>query len=304
MVADILGTRSGDLVFLYQRGTGFHGIYQVAGQPFFDNTVVYGVGEFEDRLVPSNICLRIPIECQHYFPKPVPEDMLFSTPEREGLFWVWFYRKIQIQGARGCTAVDPDATQALAELLIKVNGEAITALPTEPYPTGSESRITLPLGDGPSVPYEDLLRGWLIQRIDDSNRSDIREVFGPVPDLEWFANNVPYHVAGRNIDILAFHSTSRYFGTSVRYRYSVVELKRHRAVVQDIEQLTGYSRWVTNRLARGETEMVQPILIANGFQAEVISRAYYSDWNISLVEYQVENNDITLHLVQELGGVG
>jgi hypothetical protein len=297
MVADILGTRSGDLAFLYETGVGFHGIYEITSKPFFDNTIIHGVGEFEDRCVNRNICLRVLIDCKYYFSQPVPEDMLFATPERETLFWVWFYRKTQIRGARGCTAMDPDAAQTLTELLIRVNGEAIAAPPSESYPTGSGSPLTLPLGDGPSVLYEDLLRGWLIENIDDPHRCDVRTIFGPEQDLEWFANNVPYHVAGRNIDVLAFHSTSQYYGASIRYRYSIVELKRDRAIIGDVEQLIGYSKWVAGRLAYSETDMVQPVLIANEFQAEAISRALYSDWPIYLIEYRVEDNDIILRPV-------
>jgi hypothetical protein len=302
MVVDVLGTRLGDLVFFYERGNGFHGVYRIAGRPFFDNTVVHGIGGFEDRRVEGNIFLRIPIECQDYFPKPVPEDMLFSTPMREATFWVWFYRKIQ--GPRGCTTIDPDAAQALTELLIKLNGRAIVMPPTEDYPNNFEPQLTLPLGDGPTANYEDLLRGWLIQNVDDPNRPDVRDIFGPESDLEWFANNVPYHVAGRNIDVLVFHSANRYSETPIRYKYSVVELKRDRATVKDVEQLLGYSRWVASRLAHGEAEIVQPILIANGFQMEAITRAVYSDWNIELVEYQVENEDITLRLVQRPRVIG
>jgi hypothetical protein len=295
MLVDILGTRPGDVAFFYERKVGFHGVYKITDQPFFDSTIIHGIDEPEGQLVQSSICFRVPIQCQHYFPKPVPEDMLFATPEREATFWVWFYRKIQIRGARGCTAINPEAAQALLELLVKLNGTDSSIPPTKPYSSSTRNQLDIPLGKGPAAPYEDLLRGWLIQNIDNPNRSDIREIIGPDAELEWFANNVPYHVAGRNIDILIFHSTNRYLGTPIRYKYSVVELKRYRAVIRDIEQLIGYSRWVAGRLAQGEAKMIQPILIANGFQEKAIARARSSDWNILLVKYKVENNSVTLY---------
>lgn len=34
MVGDVLGTRIGDIVFLYERQVGFHGIYRIASEPF------------------------------------------------------------------------------------------------------------------------------------------------------------------------------------------------------------------------------------------------------------------------------
>jgi len=219
--------------------------------------------------------------------------MLFATPERQAIFWVWFYRKIQ--GARGCIPMDPEAARALAGLLVRVNGQAVAPPKVERYPERTQAQLRLPLGDGPTAPYEDLLRGWLIAYIDDPQRSDVHAVFGPPQNLEWFANNVPYHVAGRNIDVLTYHSTDKYFGMSVRYRYSVVELKRDRSQASDIDQLVGYSKWVASRLANGETDLVHPVLIANKFHREAIAKAEYSDWDIRLVEYEVKDGDITLH---------
>ncbi len=34
MMGDILGTRIGDVVFLYERQIGFHGIYRITSEPF------------------------------------------------------------------------------------------------------------------------------------------------------------------------------------------------------------------------------------------------------------------------------
>ena len=45
MIGDILGTRLGDIVFLYERQVGFHGIYRVVSEPFFDPTPISCVGE-------------------------------------------------------------------------------------------------------------------------------------------------------------------------------------------------------------------------------------------------------------------
>ena len=45
MMGDILGTRIGDVVFLYERQVGFHGIYKVTSEPFFDTTPIGCVGE-------------------------------------------------------------------------------------------------------------------------------------------------------------------------------------------------------------------------------------------------------------------
>jgi len=291
MVADILGTRIGDVVFLYERQAGFHGIYRIASEPFFDPTPIGCVDETWP--------IRVEIECLNYFREPVPEDYLFSTKEYESKFWGWFYRKIQ--GPRGINTIDPQAAEALIELLVKVNGNAINKLSTiKPYSSKNKTRIMLPLGQDGKAYLEDIIRAWLIGNIDNPSKSDIREIFGPVEDLEWFANNLPYHVTRKNIDILCYHKNMRYTDLPLRYKFSVVELKRDSANANDVSQAINYSKWVAGRLANSEIETVQPILIAFDFSDEAKLKARNSDFSergILFFKYRVENNGLKFERV-------
>lgn len=291
MLADVLGTRVGDLAFLYERQKGFHGIFKISSKPFFDPTPVGCVNETWP--------IRVEIECLNYFPQPVPEDYLFSTKEYEAKFWGWFYRKIQ--GPRGANTINPEAGEALVELLVKINGNAINKPPQiKPYPSKNKRQIILPLDHNGKAYLEDVLRAWLIANIDDHSNSAIREIFGPVEDLEWFANNVPYHVTRKNIDILCYHKNTRYTGLPLRYKFSIVEIKRDLAKAEDVSQVIEYSKWVAGRLAGSEIETVQSILIAFEFNNEAIAKARNSDFSergIDLIKYQVENNTIKFQRV-------
>ncbi len=286
MIADILGVRLNDLVFLYERQVGFHGIYKVKSEPFFDTTAIGCVDETWP--------IRVEIECLNYFPQPVPEDYLFLTREYESRFWAWFYRKIQ--GARGINTINPEATEALIELLVKINGNAVNR-PShlKSYVSNKRNKIWLPLNQNGKAPLEDILRGWLIANIDDTKRSDVRSIFGPIDDLEWFANNVPYHVTRKNIDILCYHKNIKYTGFPLRYKFTVVELKRDTADDKDVSQAVEYSKWVAGRLAGSEIETVQPVLIAFDFNDKARQKALNSDFSergILFVKYKVEDNDI------------
>lgn len=288
MIGDILGTRIGDIVFLYERQVGFHGIYKIISEPFFDPTPL--------GCVDGTWPIRVEIECLNYFPQPVPEDYLFSTKEYESKFWGWFYRKIQ--GARGVNTINPEATEALIELLVKINGNAINK-PSQikPYSSNNRTKIQLPLDRDGKVPLEDILSAWLIACIDDIKRKDLREIFGPTEDLEWFAKNVPYHVTRKNIDILCYHKNIKYTGFPLRYKFSVVELKRNTADEKDVSQVVEYAKWVAGRLAGSEIETVQPILIAYDFNDNAKLKAKNSDFSergILFVKYKVENKDIKL----------
>jgi len=291
MICDILGTRIGDIVFLYERQVGFHGIYKIASKPFFDPTPIGCVGETWP--------VRVKINCLNYFPQPVPEDYLFSTKEYESKFWGWFYRKIQ--GARGVNTINPEATEALIELLVKINGNAVNKPDwIKPYPSKNTSEITLPLGREGKVYLEDILRAWLIANIDNPNQKDLRDIFGPTEDIEWFANNIPYHVTRKNIDILCYHKNIKYTGFPLRYKFSVVELKRDTANDNDVSQVIEYSKWVAGRLAGSEIETVQPILIAFDFNERAREKARNSDFSdkgILFFQYRVENNDLQFERV-------
>ena len=291
MIGDILGTRVGDIVFLYERQVGFHGIYKIASIPFFDPT---SIGCIDERWP-----LRVEIECLNYFPLPVPEDYLFSSKEYESKFWGWFYRKIQ--GPRSINTINPEAAESLIELLVKINGNAINKpVQIRPYSSANKSPIKLPLNQNGKVYLEDILRAWLIANIDNRERKDLREIFGPSEDLEWFANNVPYHVTKKNIDILCYHKNLKYTGCPLRYKFSVVELKRDTANDKNVTQVIEYSKWVTGRLAGSEIETVQPILIAFDFNDSAIQKARNSDFNergFLLVKYTVNNNDIQFDII-------
>jgi len=293
MIADILGTRIGDVVFLYERQVGFHGIYKIVSEPFFDSTAIGCVGEIWP--------MRVKIECLNYFPKPVPEDYLFSTKEYESKLWGWFYRKIQ--GARGINTINPEAAEAIIELLVKVNGNARNKpVCIQSYPPREMTKITLPLFSEGKVPLEDILRAWLISNIDNPRRQDLRAIFGPVEDIEWFANNVPYHVTRKNIDILCYHKNMKYTGFPLRYQFSVVELKRDKAKPEDVTQVINYSKWVSGRLANSEIETVRPVLIAFDFDKRTIDKANSSDFNdrgIHLFQYEVKDGDLIFKNINE-----
>jgi hypothetical protein len=332
LIADLKGTRPGDLVFFYERRRGFHGIYQVISPPFFDPQEIFGIGEFSHHKVGADVAFRLPVKCVDYYPEPVPEDLIFSTPTYERIFWIPFYRKIQ--GPRGCVTIDPEATRTLLELLIKLNGppqekefhpfyydpdfDAVEIpFASDSINIGSDEigpfiqfpqlqLLNLPLTPKKPVPLEAHLRDWLVSHLDNPSQPDLRRLFGPISHIEWFANNVPFHVSQRHIDLLVYHKTplGELIDPALRYRYSVVELKRDQSKPEDVDQLMGYVKWVANRLADGEADIVHPYIIAQDFQKETISRASSIKFNrtgIQLVKYEVVSEDqIAFQDVQQL----
>ena len=139
---------------------------------------------------------------------------------------------------------------------------------------------------------EDYLRGYLISKM--TSDKEFEKFLGKLEDIEWHANNVPYHITQKNIDILVFHKNFRYTNAPLRYKYSVIELKKDTAKPNDVSQLIRYAQWTSGRLANSEVEMIQPILIGHDFSEDAVKKSKSADFNergIILVKYKAISND-------------
>jgi hypothetical protein len=81
---------------------------------------------------------------------------------------------------------------------------------------------------------------------------------------------------------------------------SCIELKSDRATKQDLRQVLRYEDWLSRKLAAGDNEMIQSILVARRFADSVI--AYVKNYlcieekTVRLITYNVayDNQDIEL----------
>ncbi len=79
---------------------------------------------------------------------------------------------------------------------------------------------------------EDAIRYYIAKNI-----KSLEKIFGKEEDIEWYSNNVPYHISGKSIDFLVYHKNMKYTGYPLRYQYSVLELKKDNANEESISQL-------------------------------------------------------------------
>ena len=75
------------------------------------------------------------------------------------------------------------------------------------------------------------MRGYITSKM--TNDKEFEKFLGKLEDIEWYANNVPYHITQKNIDILVFHKNFRYTNAPLRYKYSVIELKMLEDILSD-----------------------------------------------------------------------
>ncbi len=300
LIADLWNVGIGDFVFFYVTNRGFTGVYRASSPPFFDATPV---GDVIGPERPFRLLIEPVIVLDH----PVPEEHLFRTPESQNAFWVWYFAKMRNR-PRACHAIDPGGRDRLIELLLKQNYGQIQPQVVRRYP-GSPRYVISDLRTAHEkevgrCALEDTLRAEVLRGLRDGT-ADVSLIGGEPAELEWFANNVPYHVSGRNIDILMFHRARPFspdLPISPRVQYSVVELKRDDAGKADLEQLLGYCEWVGSQLAAGEFHTVQPLLIANSFTKDTQSfaRSVRTSFKpIKLVTYRVKLGQLQFSSIQQ-----
>ena len=268
ILADLACLRPGDRIFFYDiQDIAFWGIYEVTSRLFL------GEGDIGfSRPAPYRFCLRpfLPLE------KPVSENALFTRKDAARDFRSIFYKKVLNRG-KACTHLFPDETAALTEMLLMQNDnipeEAAVCQPAEaPVPI-------LPKFDrnGVAVSLEKELEWWLTHHLD--SHRECRKIFGDPADIEMFANYIPITISGGNIDIVVYHRANA-AGADVRNKISVVELKKDGAKADAIREMENYVRWfVYNIVGAEQSAIIQPILIATGFNDDVLTRCKH--WNLS-----------------------
>ncbi len=295
-------------------GNGFTGVAEVSGPPFFDPTAVG-----HEAKVPDSLPLRVPIDCNRYLPNPVSEERALSYKHDSTELWNPKYKKT-IRGAKSLTSITPSEGDQLLELIngandreYKVTGQSYPGdasqeisindrLGQEDGSTGVRSGPPdsiadlsldeIPIVSGSRFKVEKTLEAWLMEMID-SEHKGLRQVFGPVEELEWFSNYIPYGVSGKNMDGLAFHSRD-----GIQYKISTIELKRGKAGTSALNQVMGYARWVSNFLADGDSSLIQPILIARDFSEDAvrIAKAQIGPRPPMLVSYEIVDESCVISI--------
>jgi hypothetical protein len=306
LFADLKALRLGDLVIFYHRRIdeppeerGFRGIFKIISEPFFDRTDLewkennkkftvlgkcpYCKASFSEKEgkcpkckkllptingIPSHHILpnRILIEPLEYYETPVDDNTAYIDVTDEGILRTMLFRKIWGPGReRSISHLLPEELEKLIRLLKKVNNEKTGKFEKEFYPKTEKEPIEIKLGDGPMVKYESVLEAWMMENID-KDYETLREVIGSSKEIEYFGNNVLYGIGGEKSDILVTHMDEN----GVRFKATVIELKKEKITESAIDQVEKYAYWVgqlvtANYILSHEmhTLTLQPVVIGH-----------------------------------------
>ena len=269
ILADMSCVREGDTLFFYNTDEkAFMGIYKADSRVFFSNET-----EGFDEKCPYRILVRPYVSLA----EGVKEKDLFSIKDASQLFSSIFYKKVLGRG-KACTHLFPEEEKLLTETLFKYNTtipQPILNSDTAGRKRQKRVRSKIITPKFKSIQYEKELEWWLTHHLD--SHRECQKLFGDPADMEVFLNYIPITIAGGNIDLVVYQS--RLFNDrKIRYKVSLVELKKGNADLGAIEEIEKYTRWfLDNKIGVSDRKIIKPIIIAKTFSDNVLTACKY--WN-------------------------
>jgi len=122
-----------------------------------------------------------------------------------------------------------------------------------------------------------------------------------IGDYKDFINYVPTSF-NKVMDLFLTHVTP-IDSVEILHKFTCIELKTDIVIEENLKQIIRYENWLIRKLADGDSEMVQSILVGFDFDKEVLNyrekRKLIEEKSVRLIKYKVdiERNDILLEEV-------
>ena len=289
IIAGILSIQTGDLVFFYVKNQGVYGLWKVIGEPYFDETRIWSD---EQQTFPYQFSFE-PIVGQ--FAKPVSLSDVLDLHDKNRI-WTFDLNPVQQKNQYKITMGE---ARELIRLLLRNNPIRVEPFPIEhPYKPNILAKVDVDFSsrEGNRLRYESWLNAWFIRAL------SCGELKGLLGDYQEFINLVPTSF-NKVMDIFLTHVTL-IDEIEILHKYTCIELKADKADEQDLTQILRYEDWLARKLAAGDHDMVQSVLVANRFTQGtleyVANRRRIEEKVVRLISYHVEEDGIILeeHLPQ------
>jgi hypothetical protein len=288
VIAGILSIQPNDLVFFYVKNQGIYGLWKVVGEPYFDETKVWSD---EKQVFPYRFSFEPTVG---YFSIPVSLNDILDLRDK-GQVWTFDLNPVQQKNQYKITT---DEARQLLRLLLR-NNTIRKSHPgiSDPYIPAVRGKINVELGSVESgrVRYEGWLNAWFMRSL---AKGEHRDLLG---DYREFLNLVPT-TFNKVMDIFLTHVITM-DSVDVVYKYTCIELKADNATDKDLAQILRYEDWLARKLAAGDKEMVQSVLVARSFSKAVIdyvkSRHRIEEKTVRLITYCVNDDKDNIVLLEE-----
>jgi len=275
VIAGFKGVKKGDFVFFYVRGRGLLSLWKTVSEPFYDETPVW---ESSDYVFPYRVCI---VPTLRHFPRPVVLSDIYDLRDR-GRIWTF---DLGVIAKKSHYPITTEESKEFIRLLLR-NNPIFEPAPQLSQPCAQGHRtieISYDTTTAGHLKYEGYLNAWLMNAFASGR---LKDFLGEYRD---FLNYVPTSF-NTVMDIFLTHTT-RVDDVDVLHKFTCIELKTGVCVNDDLEQIVKYENWLTRKLASGDSEMIQSILVAYDFRRGVLEyvrqRAAIEKKTVRLVQYRV-----------------
>lgn len=290
VIAGFAGIKIDDFVFFYVKNIGLYGLWKVTCEAFYDDTPVWSD---PNQSYPYRICF-VPVVRQ--FSNPVALSDILDLRDK-GKVWTFDLATFTKKSHHPITS---DEGKELIRLLLRNNPIYVPTRPIQsPYRprTNSPLAIDLSCDKNGCLIYEGYLNAWFMRAF---AQDKLKEVIGDYSD---FINYVPTSF-NKIMDIFLTHVTN-VDGVPILHNFTCIELKTGTVTEADLNQVIMYEKWLVRKLAQGDSQMVQSILVGLHFDEKVLQyrnkRRLIEEKTVRLLKYEVgrEKQGITLYEVQD-----
>jgi len=288
VIASFEAIKPGDFVFFYVRNIGIYGLWKATSFPFFDEKNIWGDKE---QNYPYRVCFEPSIR---HFPRPINLSDVLDLKDK-GKIWTFDLGAMRLKNHNPITT---EESKELIRLLLRNNPifHSVERIP-KPYPQkDTELPLNLVTDNRGRIKYEGYLNAWFMRNF---ALGKMNEIIGEYAD---FLNYVPTSF-NKVMDIFLTHVTS-VDGVDILHNFTCIELKTGICTEENLNQVIKYENWLVRKLASGDNEMVQSILVGFDFDDKVLEyvqkRKLIEEKTVRLLKYRVNDagDDIVLTEVE------
>jgi hypothetical protein len=246
--------------------------------------------ELDGHILPFRVLIKPVMR----FERPVDDNTAYIDYEDPGELHTLRWRKVTGAGrARSAQHILPEEATKIIGLLKKINDDRQSGARTENYISVQQASnkklpptLEITRSSGEALYYvkrngsfsdESGLPAWFNENIGEGTNKTLDQLVGPLHELEYFGNNVPYGVGGENADLLLLHKKN-----GKRFKATIFELKKDEITDSTVNQVLdpewqNYAKWV-GQLATAYVEPpvdsleIQPILVGFGINTSAKRR--------------------------------
>lgn len=288
VIASFHGINVGDFIFFYVKNEGLYGLWKVTTKPFYDTTRIWNDRK---QIYPYRVCFEPVVR---KFPKPIALSDILDLRDK-GKIWTFDLGTFTKKSHHPITT---DEGKELLRLLLRNN--PISQQPEKianPYVPKNRKPLPLKLECDRygRIRYEGYLNAWFMRKF---ANGELREIIGEYRD---FINYVPTSF-NKIMDLFLTHVTS-VDSIDILHKFTCIELKTGTVNEEALGQILLYEDWLIRKLAGGDSEMVQSILVGHEFSDEVLQyvekRRNIEEKTVRLIKYEV-NSSCTDLILREL----